>query len=97
MKTLLLKHHWKPYTNHSPSSDYERLVWYLAKSLDVNVLSWKKWGVIIPEDEQEPFRVNRTTTPATDIFLEKRLMITWRAMQMAHSYDVVHALYSIPA
>lgn len=42
MKTLLLKHHWKPYTNHSPSSDYERLVWYLAKSLDVNVLSWKK-------------------------------------------------------
>ena len=96
MKILLISHHWKPYTHHSSSSGPQRMAWYLAEEHDVDLLAWQKKGDSFPQDEQKPFRVRRVTTPASDLMLQRRLLLSWRAMQMAGDYDLVHALYSVP-
>ena len=95
MKILLITHHWKPYTPHSSSSGPQRMAWYLAEEHDVDLLTWQKIGDSFPQNEQEPFRTIRITTPASDLVLERRLLLSWRAMQMAGDYDLVHALYSV--
>ena len=97
MKILLVSHHWKPYTKHSLSSGPQRMAWYLAREHDVDLLTWNKKGDYFPLDGEEPFRVCRVTTPASDLVLQRRLSLSWRAMQLAGGYDLVHALYSVPS
>ena len=97
MNVLVVTNHWRPHTHHSPSSGYERLVCYLAEEHDIHLLTWKKRDEHFSDEVCESFPVSRVATPASDIFLERRLFLSWQAMRMAGSYDVVHALYSIPA
>ena len=96
MKILLVSHHWKPYTHHSISSGPQRIAWYLAKEHDVDIMTWRKKGDSFPEDQQNPFGIRRVATPASDLVLQRRLMLSWHAMQAAGDYDLVHALYSVP-
>lgn len=91
----MLTHHWEPYTHHSEFSGIERLIYYISKMYDVDVLTWK-FGKI-REDTNTELSVKRVFTPPSDIFLERRLLISAAAFQYGNHYDLIHALYSIPA
>lgn len=97
MHPLLVTHHWPPFTHHSPSGGYQRLAFYMAALCDVEVLMWHKRNMALPDDSQYPFPVHRMVTPASDVLLERRLLLSWYARRMAPSFDLVHALYSAPA
>jgi|GEM_PF-1236056 glycosyltransferase involved in cell wall biosynthesis len=97
MNTLLVTHHWPPFTHHSPSGGYQRLAFYMARLCHVDLLMWHKRNTPKPDDRDSPFPVHRVVTPATDMFLERRLMLSWHARKMASSFNLVHALYSVPA
>ena len=97
MNALLVTHHWPPFTHHSPSGGYQRLAYYMAQLCDVDVLMWHKRNVAMPDDGDSPFPVHRVITPSSDMFLERRLMLSWHARRMAPSFNLVHALYSVSA
>ncbi len=97
MNALLVTHHWPPFTHHSPSGGYQRLAYYMAQLCDVDVLMWHKRNVAMPDDGDSPFPVHRVITPSSDMFLERRLMLSWHARRMAPSFNLVHALYSVPS
>jgi len=95
MKVLVLTHHWSPYTHHSRFSGYERIAFYLDEICDVDILTWR-FGRI-KEGINSELKVKRVFTPPTDILLERRLLLSLAAYFYAKRYDIVHALYSIPA
>ena len=94
MKVLLLTHHWAPHTHHSIYSGYERIAYYLGEYCDIDILTWK-FGAI-NSNYSETLSVYRALTPPSDIFLERRLLMSLKAMVMSKNYDIVHSLYPIP-
>ncbi|UCD92975.1 MAG: glycosyltransferase family 4 protein [Methanobacteriota archaeon] len=60
---------------------------------DVQVLTWGK--ETYPEGSDVP--TTWVWTPSTDVFLERRLMLSLSAMFRSDDYDLVHSLYSVPS
>lgn len=92
MKVALLTHHWAPYTHHSKFSGYERIAYYIKEYCDIDILTWKFAGV----NYSDSLNVHRVFTPPSDIFLERRLLISLNALIRGKNYDIIHSLYPIP-
>ncbi len=89
----MVTHHWPPLTHHSEYSGYERIAHYMKDICEVKVLTWgrQRGGI------QDGVPTKRVWTPSTDVFLERRLMLSLSAALEADDYDIVHSLYSVPA
>ncbi len=92
MKVLMVTHHWPPRTHHSTFSGYERIAHYMKELCDVSVLTWGK-GAFVRETDVPTAWV---WAPSTDVFLERRLLLSLSAMLRASDFDLVHSLYSVP-
>ncbi|MFQ6060693.1 MAG: glycosyltransferase family 4 protein [Thermoplasmata archaeon] len=88
----MVTHHWPPRTHHSVYSGYERIAHFMRELCEVKVLTWGKRTVV--EGVEVP--TSWVWTPSTDIFLERRLMLSISAMLQSKDFDIVHSLYSIP-
>jgi glycosyltransferase involved in cell wall biosynthesis len=89
----MITHHWPPLTHHSDYSGYERIAHYMKDLCEVKVLTWGKPKGTVRDDVP----TKRVWTPSTDIFLERRLILSFSAALEAGDFDIVHSLYSVPA
>lgn len=88
----MVTHHWPPRTHHSAYSGYERIAHYMQELCDVSVLTW---GKDVPTVGTE-VPTTWVWTPSTDVFLERRLLLSLSATFRASDFDLVHSLYSVP-
>lgn len=90
MKVLLITHLWKTNSYVTPSGGYHRLANYLSKYInDVTVLTWGEKDNFLTEGN---LKILIKKTPKTDLFLERRLFLSYHAAKIATNYDIVHAL-----
>jgi len=93
MKILLVTHHWHTNSHHSKSSGYERIAYYLAKNNNIDVLTCGADNYLKKENN---INIIFKKGPSSNIFFEKRLMLSYRAIKIAKNYDLIHCLYSDP-
>ena len=89
----MVTHHWPPRSHHSIYSGYERIAHYMKNLCDVKVLTWGSK----PDKQVTDVPTEWVPTPPTDIFLERRLLLSLIASLRTDDFDIVHSLYSVPS
>ena len=92
LRILYLTHHWKSNSHHAKHSGFQRLANFLAVEHTVAVVT----GGNQDSDyvDEHGIRIIEVKTSKRDFLFLNRLKISKAGRDVAHQFDIIHALYS---
>lgn len=92
LKVLLVTHLYSRNGSSYFSGSYHRIAHYLGRLHHVDLLTSSSEDGY---EKKENFNVIYRKTPGSDLFLQRRLALSFYASRLARNYDLVHGLFDI--
>jgi len=92
IKILLVTHLFSRHGSSSIKGGYYYIANYLGKYYQVDLLTC---GVKDEFIKGERFNIIYKKTPKSDLFLQRRLFLSYYAMKISKNYDLVHSLFDV--
>jgi glycosyltransferase involved in cell wall biosynthesis len=92
VKVLLVTHLFSNHGSSSIKGGYYQIANYLGKYCQVDLLTCGERDKLI---KGKIFNIIYKKTPKSDLFLQKRLALSYYAMKISKNYDLVHSLFDV--